>query len=651
MEVWSLVGKITLDGFKGVETQLNSLEGKLKANEKAFNALKNAGMALVGVTAAIAGGSLKAAIDFETAFAGVRKTVDATEEEFADLETGIRDMSKELPKSANEIAGVAEAAGQLGIATGDILDFTEVMVKLGMATNLSADEAATSLARFANITGMSSDEYENMGATIVALGNNFATTESEIVDMAMRIAGAGTAAGMSEKEILALSASLSSLGLRAEMGGTAISQTLLTMNSAIIAGGEDMALFAEIAGVSAEEFKVAYKENATDALLMFMNGLGELNNTGADTSTMLDTLGLGGIRVEDMLLRTSNAQALVTSAVNTANTAWTENAALNEEVEKRNETAAAKMDILKNRVADVAINIGDALIPVITSLIDKLAPIIDKVSNWIRENEGLTKTILAIAGAGGALLLFVGLIPKIVGMFTGFIQAIKLIASATKIVTAAQWLWNVAMTANPIGLIIVAIAALIAAIVLIVKNWDWVKEKIAIVWEGIKSIFENAWNGIKNFFGNIGEFFSSIPEAIGKAFSTIKDIILSPFRAAWKGIESGINWLIGMLNKISFDIPDWVPLIGGKHFGISIPPVSLPSFEGWEGRVPGMEGEPYLAVVHGGEYISQSPQGGVNLNVTIPGMVIREEADINKLSKAFERVVVRELRTQGVTNG
>jgi len=169
------------------------------------------------ITAPIVGlGTLatKSAIDFESAFAGVRKTVDATEEQFAQLERGIRDMSKEIPVSATAIAGVAEAAGQLGIQTENILSFTRVMIDLGEATNLSAEEAASALAQFANITQMSQKEFDRLGSTIVALGNNLATTERDIVNMGQRLAGAGAQIGLTEAQIMSFAAALSSVGIK-----------------------------------------------------------------------------------------------------------------------------------------------------------------------------------------------------------------------------------------------------------------------------------------------------------------------------------------------------------------------------------------------------------------------------------------------------
>src|SRR5690606_645023 len=159
-------------------------------------------------------------------FTGVIKTVDATDEQMAMLRQGILDMSSELPSSASEIAGVAEAAGQLGIQVDNILGFTRVMSDLGVATNLEANEAATALARLANITGMSQTDFDRLGSTIVALGNNLATTEAEIVAMGLRIAGAGSQIGLTEAQILSFAGAMSSVGIEAEAGGTAISRVM-----------------------------------------------------------------------------------------------------------------------------------------------------------------------------------------------------------------------------------------------------------------------------------------------------------------------------------------------------------------------------------------------------------------------------------------
>lgn len=210
--------------------KIKDIEGQLKNSGKAIedfgDNIKKSGekiekagkkvsaFSIATGTAMIA--TAKSAIDFEEAFTGVEKTVDGTEQQMAELKQGIRDMAKEIPSTTTEISAVAEAAGQLGIKTEDILSFTRVMIDLGNSTNLSAEEAASALAKFANVTKMSAKDYDKLGATIVALGNNFATTEADIVAMATRLAATGELAGLSQSQILSLATAMSSVGIEAE---------------------------------------------------------------------------------------------------------------------------------------------------------------------------------------------------------------------------------------------------------------------------------------------------------------------------------------------------------------------------------------------------------------------------------------------------
>ena len=363
--------------------------------------------------------SSKSAIDFESAFAGVEKTVDGTAEQMASLKQGIRDMSKEIPSSATEISAVAEAAGQLGIQTDNILGFSKVMIDMGNSTNLSSDEAATSLARFANITQMSQKDFNKLGSSIVDLGNNFATTESEIVDMALRLAGAGHQVGMSEGQILGLATALSSVGIEAEMGGSAMSKALVKMQNAVemgsgklqtvlkklnmslrelelsaandsmgfkslcdsigmtstevkqlITAGTNLEDFASISGMSAEQFKKAWKDDATSALTSFIKGLGDAENKGESAITMLSEMGLTEVRLRDSLLRAANAGNLFNSAIETGTKAWGENVALTNEANKRYETTESKLKTTINKLKDFGTTLGNKLLPSVNRILD-----------------------------------------------------------------------------------------------------------------------------------------------------------------------------------------------------------------------------------------------------------------------------------------
>ena len=265
MAIETLLVKIKADA-SGFSSALNKMSSDLSKVGKDFEGLNKLGDSMksvgkkltMGLTVPIVGmatASTKTAIDIESAFAGVRKTLDVSglsaaqaEQAYKKVEDGIMAMSKRMPTAATEIAGVAEAAGQLGIKTENVLGFTEVMVQLGDTTNMSADEAATALARLANITGMPQTEFDRLGSTIVALGNNMATTESEITAMGLRLAGAGKQIGLTEAQTMSFAAALSSVGIEAEAGGSAFSKVMVDMQLATEKGGEKLQQFGFCSG-------------------------------------------------------------------------------------------------------------------------------------------------------------------------------------------------------------------------------------------------------------------------------------------------------------------------------------------------------------------------------------------------------------------
>lgn len=344
----------------------------------------------------------QASMDFESAITGVAKTTDLTDEELAAMSDSIKALSTEIPATTEEIAAVAEAAGQLGIQKDALLDFTEIMTMLGTATNMTADEAATALARFANITGMATGNYGRLGSVIVDLGNNFATTESEIVAMGTRLASAGKLAGLTEPEIMALAAAMSSVGIEAEAGGTAMTQTLNAIEKAVAKGGDDLAEFARIAGMSSEEFSSAWKNDAMSALTSFIGGLGKLDEQGESTVLVLEDLGLTGIRQSNMLKALGLAADQMTGAVNTANTAWQQNTALTNEANKRYATAQSRLTMMQNAYNNLKVAIGDAYTPALSEAYGVGTKVLNSVTKFVQANPGVVAAITGLATALGA---------------------------------------------------------------------------------------------------------------------------------------------------------------------------------------------------------------------------------------------------------
>lgn len=391
----------------------------------------------------------QASMDFESAITGVAKTTDLTDEELAAMSDSIKALSTEIPATTDEIAAVAEAAGQLGIQKDALLDFTEIMTMLGTATNMTADEAATALARFANITGMATDNYGRLGSVIVDLGNNFATTESEIVAMGTRLAPAGKLAGLTEPEIMALAAAMSSVGIEAEAGGTAMTQTLNAIEKAVAKGGDDLAEFARIAGMSSEEFSSAWKNDAMSALTSFIGGLGKLDEQGESTVLVLEDLGLTGIRQSNMLKALGLAADQMTGAVNTANSAWQQNTALTNEANKRYATAQSRLTMMQNAYNNLKVAIGDAYTPALSEAYGVGTKVLNSITAFIQKNPALVNAITAFAGVIGA----------VVAALAAYAVAAKIAAAASAILTAAIPGVNVIMGVTA------AVAAITAGIV------------------------------------------------------------------------------------------------------------------------------------------------------------------------------------------
>lgn len=389
-----------------------------------------------GVTAPIVAGAglvVKAAIDYESAFAGVKKTVDETATvSYQKLSDGIRQMAKELPASAVEIANVAEVAGQLGIKAEDILSFSRTMIDMGESTNLSAEEAATAIAKVANILGLTSDDYSRFGASVVDLGNNFATTEKDIVEMTNRLAAGGKLAGLTAPEILGLATAMSSVGIEAEAGGTAMTQTLTAIGNAVSLttkdSADDLALIAKVAGTTSEEFQQAWKEKPAEALQSFIKGLNTAHESGANMDAILMKLGMTGIRQGNMLKSLALSSDKMSAAVERSNQAWKDNTALTNEANKRYETTESQLKMFRNQLTDIAIEFGGPLIKALRGGLDAVKPWISNLADLAKkfsslsteQQQNIIKWGLMTAALGPALKLLGGGI-SVVG---GFVKAI-----------------------------------------------------------------------------------------------------------------------------------------------------------------------------------------------------------------------------------
>lgn len=382
--------------FNTLDKDFNSV---MKAGKNCFSTIATAaGVASVAVGAVVAA-SVAVGTEFESAFAGVKKTIDATEAEYERLRDDVLEMSERMPTSAADIAGVMEIAGQLGVANESLTDFTETMIMLGESTNLAAEDSATALSKFANITQMDNygedgiSNYLRLGSVVTDLGNNFATTEEDIVNMATRMASAASLAGLTEAQIMGVAAAVSSVGIEAEAGGSTVSKLLKKIQLAVETNSGALEQYAEVAGVTAEQFAADFGEDATKALSAFISGLNDTERTGKSATVILDEMGLKEVRLSNTILALAGGENILAEALETANTAWTENTALTTEYGKRIETVDSKVSMIKNSVKKLGITIYDELRDNIVDTLGIAGDKLQELNQYVSGGNGVSKWI------------------------------------------------------------------------------------------------------------------------------------------------------------------------------------------------------------------------------------------------------------------
>lgn len=528
--------------------------------------------------------AVKCAIDFESSWASATKTINGTDEELQNLQDGLRGLSKEMPTNINDLNELAAAAGQMGIGVNDVKEYVRVMAMLGETTNISADEATTSLAQLLNITQGNVGEISNLGSAIVDLGNNLATDEATIVEFAQRIAGVGASANMSEQDILGFSAAMGALGINAEAGGTSFSTFVSKIQLACSNGGESLQEFAQVAGMSSEEFKKSFDENSTDAIMAVVKGMHDYQEAGGDLISLISNLGISETRQRDLLLRLAQGYDIVEDSLGISNEAWAENTALQEEANKRYQTTASQMEMLKNKVYDVGISIGAQLLPVINDMIDKVGEAVEWFGQLPPElSANIIKFSTLATGAGlltagfGKLVSGIGGGIKTVGKFVSWIG--KLVAPATAATTALQGvttatagistasastgviasLTSALSALAPVAVpVIGALAAIGGGIVAFKTNWAGFRDTCESVTEDVMRIF-NVWKermmevfghikeGWEEDFGNIRTMLETGWENITTIFSTVFDVIenlfdlfADGFEGDWEGVWENV---------------------------------------------------------------------------------------------------------------
>jgi TP901 family phage tail tape measure protein len=552
------------------------------------------GAVTLPIVAAFAGAT-KAAIDFESSFAGVRKTVDASEAEFATMSQQFRGLSKEIPVSVNELNRLGEAAGALGIPKAEIVDFSKVMAMLGVTTNVTADQAAESIAKIQNIFGASGKFTENFASTLVDLGNKGASTEAEILALATRIASAGNTVNMSQAQVLGFSSAIANVGMDAEAGGSAFSRVIIEMSKAVSTGGESLKGFAQVAGMSSQQFATLFQTNAAGAMQAFVEGLGRIKAGGGDLNAVLGELGFTEIRQSDLLRRLAGASDMVGLSLQTANSAWTQNTALQDEAGKRFATFQSQLTVFWNRLTDIGITLGTALLPLLTSFLNILSavmPVIEFLANSFAAMP-LPLQIMAVGFAGlvaaiGPILLILGQLAMGVAALTGIGGFAGLMTILTTVTTFITGGLTAAFTAilpwlGPIGLIAVGVGA----VVLAWKYWDQIVAFFTGAWQFVVQSLQAVPSVLLPLLGPIGlvvaafRHWDQIAGVAQAVYTAVKTWLIDKFNAIVESIRQKVAAVTGFFRDMYIKVvgqsyvPDMVSGIGasfGQLDGLMVNP-------------------------------------------------------------------------------
>lgn len=512
--------------------------------------------------------SVDQAVKFEDAFAEVKKTVDETDTtKYEDIAKSLRDLSQDVPTTADELAKIAGLAGQMGVNADDIVNFTKAMVDFGNATNITAEDAAQEIAQIYNVIGKGGDfsTLNNLLSTIVDLGNNSATTEKDIVEMFRNISAASSRVGMSEQQMAALAATLSSLGL--DKGGASSISTIMTkIDMAVSTNSKELQEWADAAGMSVDKFTEAWGIDAAGALASLLENLKQTVDAGGNLNQEFEDLGIKEMRRVDTLGRLVNAQNVYADALQRAESSFREGNALSEEANKRYQTLASKMQILKNRFSEFQRTIGDTLAPVITFIVDKAGELLNIINAL---PGGVTTLITLVTTFMAVISPLTSVLGKILGNNVALTNSLK---DFIKFMTSTKG-------------ILLGVAS--AFLLLYTQNEDFrnaVNKTASAIWEHLKPVLSDLWavfQQLWNIIGwvvdkinilwelfkqsSVGQFFIGMIEAIIETVKIAIDII-DGLIGAVKTIFGWFEKLLGIETEVSTNMPRSVSVLESGGF-------------------------------------------------------------------------------------
>lgn len=488
------------------------------------------------VTAPLVGAGALAVREFgsyEHALNGVGKTMNISGKELQGMGKKFQIMGRTVPIATNELLEIASAGAQLGVGAQDIEGFTKTIANMGLATDLSTDQAAMGMAQFMASMGKTSattknynEDVSRLGSTIVAMGNKFATGETAILEMGQRLVGTAHSIGMNESGVMALSTAMSALGINAQQGGGAMSRVMRKINTAVLSNSADVEKFAKVAGMSATEFANTWKKDPIQAINKFVGGLDDVQKSGGDMAGLLAELGIKGSQEVDVLSRLAGGHQTLSQAIEQSSKAWESNSALSEEAKVRYGELKGSIQKFKNAISELGSSFGELLSGQFKSFLDGLTKLINKFNDL---GEGPKKVIMIIAEVVAAIGPVLLIIAKLISTFNKLKTALTVVKGGFAAFSAIM--------GGPVGMILMIIGSLVLLGVALYKHRDQIVEFAKTVAEKFVAMKDKVVEVFNNIKTAIGESIENIKTAISEKFTAIAEF----FTTLWESIKTGVS--------------------------------------------------------------------------------------------------------------
>ncbi|HEG2721496.1 TPA: phage tail tape measure protein [Campylobacter jejuni] len=602
-------------GIKGFEKQLNQLKLNSKISEQLKaqkESIKNEILSLKTLaTGGLISQTMGSSIKFESAMADVRKVVNFDEgDNIKKMSDDILKMTRVLPATAEELAAIAAAGGQIGLGSKDVREFTHLVTKMKVAFDMSAEDVGDSVAKIKNILGISLKDMENLGDSINNLSDNSASKAREIIEVMKRTAAAGKQVGFTKEQIAALSSTFISLGKGPEVAGTAINSLYRVLATADSMGNKTESAFAKM-GLSGKFLKEASFKDPQKALDTFLSRIQKLDQK-EQMGVLVDIFGREF--ADDMATLVGGLDTYKKALKNASDEA--KKGSLQREFDVRAATTENSITKMKSALKGLSIAIGNNFLEPVSNAALLLQNWINKLTDFTINSPKLTTSIVGI-GIGFLTLKPIFLTTKFIISYLinswRLLQNVllysqigfKLIASSCnlaniilkaktittniyttslnvlsfvlgglskvfKLVAIGVRALGIAMMSNPIGLILGGIAIVAG---LVIANWDKVKswfmgfiEWLRPVWEPIynviKSVFDKCSGVFITFKDTIMSIISPLIEILNSAWQSTTDFFYSIFGGVFDWFNDKLSWVSDAISYMGGFIKDALNFIG-----------------------------------------------------------------------------------------